>query len=272
MKQIIIIILLLNSLQLFTQLKIKMQDGKKYEGVPTFESNDSLNIILLDGTYRGLNKNLIKKKTQMLSKIQLKNGQEIIGAIQTFDEEHFNLQIQERDTSKQIQIESNNVKKIEFKNQLNSSYGALAFSLGTPGLYNLTYSYYYNNFGIRASLGLKNTGYQFNIFHSLINSESFEIGVSLCYGHLEYSYETISINLPFGRNLDDNLIDFKVCSPYDPYPNPNLVFVNRTYVAPILHLYLYGFYMEFGMGHEIIGKKATELLIQLGFMLKDNIF
>ena len=90
MKQIIIFPLLLNSLQLFTQVKIKMQDGKKYEGIPTYESEDSLRIISLDGTYHGLNKELIKKKTQMLSKILFKNGREIIGSVQTFDEKHFN--------------------------------------------------------------------------------------------------------------------------------------------------------------------------------------
>ena len=212
MKQIIIFPLLLNSLQLFTQVKIKMQDGKKYEGIPTYESEDSLRIISLDGTYHGLNKELIKKKTQMLSKILFKNGREIIGSVQTFDEKHFNLQIQESDTKKQMQIESNDVRKIKFKNQLNSIYGALAFTLGTPGVFNVAYSYYYHNFGLRAGLGLKWTGYQFNLFHSIINSESVELGVSLGFGHYEYTYDPMRINLPFVEPINDNIIYSGLCS------------------------------------------------------------
>ena len=48
--------------------------------------------------------------------------------------------------------------------------------------------------------------------------------------------------------------------PYDPYtyPNANLKFVSFTYFGPFLHLYLYGFYFEFGFGHDVNGIASPE--------------
>lgn len=56
-KLIFILILILNSYSIFSQVKVYLKNNKKYEGIKIYESQDSMKLLKLNGEENLIEKN-----------------------------------------------------------------------------------------------------------------------------------------------------------------------------------------------------------------------
>jgi len=186
---IFVSVLLLLSIRAYSQIEIEMNSGKKYCGIISNDSNDSISIRTTANLIIVLPKNQIEKIEALYSDIKLQNGISYKGHILKKTDSIITVR------SLRGVIYTLQKNEISVLNQhstyQDSSFLLLGITIFNPGRINILGGYHFGIFGFRAEFGGNDIGWgtQANFLLNAYQSKYLEVNFSLCAGYTSFRDE-----------------------------------------------------------------------------------
>ncbi len=261
MKKYIVFLMILSSVQLFSQEKITTSGGKHNYGYVIDETNTHIFIRDHDGVESRIPKDFIVNRERIYSEIIMINGKKYEGHIKRITKDKIYVLLE---NSSELELNQSEIKSYEYHSTTQSGYPAFGATIGTPGILNLVgYYNFSNNLQLRIQGGGLSrddpayTGYysdevmtggyglQVNFGYLLSVSDHFEHCLSLSLGYMELYYQ--DYNYYFGKYSYD----------YD-----------WGYVGLNYNINWGGFFAEIGLSAGEGDFSNPQLMIQLGYVYR----